>query len=151
MIAKEITREFTEGEITRKIQVNKVVVILTTIRKDKDSKCYKSVYTYQYGMYEMFNNNILTIVTYKGETIVFNLNRCSVIANIPKLVKIECTEVVDQTFVKVVDGKKQSIYDERSNLLETSNKFDMEVIFNGCRPAIKMTDWKTNKSHYIEL
>lgn len=128
MIAKEITREFTEGEITRKIQVKKRVVVLTTIREGEDVKCCENQYTYQYSMYEIFNNNILTIVTNKGETVVFNINLCSVIANIPKLVKVECTEVVDQIFVKIVNGKKQSIYDERSNLLETSNKFDMEVI-----------------------
>lgn len=151
MISKEITREFTEGEITRKIQVKKGEVVLTTIREDKGVKCCENEYKYKYSMYEIFNNNILTVVTNKGETVVFNINLCNVIAKIRKLVKVEYTDVVDQTFIKIVNGKKQSIYDERSNLLETSSKYDIEVIFNGCRPAIKMTDIKTSESHCIEL
>lgn len=148
---KEITNQFVEEGITREIQVKKGEVVLTTSKEGKDGKGCRNTYRYVYTMYDMFNKDILTIVTHNSETIVFNLNRCSVIANIPKLVKVECKQIINQTFIKIVEGKKQYIYDERSNLLETETKYDMEVIFGGRGLVIEKTNKKTGKSHCTEL
>lgn len=76
---------------------------------------------------------------------------CTVIANIPNLVEVEYDKIVNQIFIRIIEKEKQSIYDEWSNLLASETEYDIRVIFNGERPAIKKTDRKTGKNLYIEI
>ena len=148
MLNKEITNTIQVEGTTRKIQVKKREVVLTTFKEGNDNCCKE---TYKYTMYNTFNKTIVTIVTDNLETIIFNIDLCIVIANIPELVKVECYKIIDQIFIKIIGREKQSIYDEKSNLLETETKYDMEVIYGGCGPSIKKTHKQTGKTYCVEL
>lgn len=138
--------------IKRIIQVKRDEIVLTSYKKDKDSIYQvEDTQKYTFTAYNKINEAIFVITTAKCETIVFNMVLCTVIANIPNLVEVEYDKIVNQIFIRIIEKEKQSIYDEWSNLLASETEYDIRVIFNGERPAIKKTDRKTGKNLYIEI
>ena len=151
-MAKNFSKCFENEGTKRIIQVKRGEIVLTIYKKDKDS-IYRVEDTqkYTFTAYNKINETIFVITTAKCETIVFNMVLCIVIANIPNLVKVECNEIVNQIFIRIINGKEQFIYDERSKLLIKETEYDVKVIFNGKGSAIKKTDRETGQNLYIEI
>lgn len=152
-MAEDFSKSFEKEGIKRIIQVKRGEIVLTSYKKDKDSIYQvEDTQKYTFTAYNKINETIFVITTAKCETIVFNMVLCTVIANIPNLAEVEYDKIVNQIFIRIIEKGRQYIYDEWSNLLASvTKKYDIRVIYNGERPAIKKTDRETGQNRYIEI
>lgn len=76
-------------------------------------------------------------------TDIYNIEECQIIYRVPQIARIESFTIIgDELFINIIEGDKESIYDERGNLIEADRENHLDVVFGGCGLLIKKTSKK---------
>lgn len=134
----------------RKITINRNEVRISATQRKIDSKekeitCIKKTYQIV-NVIDMGENHQLVKCLGQGEITIFSISQCCKICQVPQTAVVKYFIVCDELFVKIMDGEKESIYDESGTLIEADCRNCLEVVFGGCEPRVKKTSKRTGLS-----
>lgn len=147
-----IKNRFNQDGTVRELIVGDSKAIIKKYCQECDqshNQCYTKTIELSYVEYseiESGNKKFLEITTTEGEKAIINVELCNITVKVQSKAHIQYYFVADEVFIKVAEGEKQTIYDVRANMIISDTEYNIEVVFGGCQPIIKLIDKRTGKS-----
>lgn len=85
-------------------------------------------------------------------TDIYNIEECQMIHRVPQTARVDSFIIIgEELFINVIEGDKESIYDERGNLIEADRENHLDVVFGGCGLLIKKTSKKDGREKFYNF